>query len=76
MCEYKMLIDSVHVLLYLKKFKGQSQLFKTPIYLGMMAMIPNLIFPDPDFESHSAFLSYQKHASLSWITVQLLMPGS
>ncbi len=25
-----------------------------------MAMIPNLILPDPDFESHSAFLSLQK----------------
>jgi hypothetical protein len=71
-----MLIDSFRVLFYSKIFHGHSQLLKIPIYMGMldrdpksMAMIPNLFFPDPDSESHSAFLNYQKYARESSISV-------
>jgi hypothetical protein len=80
----KMLVNTIHVLLYSKNFKGQSQLFKIPIYLGMLdrdpksrAMIPKLIFLDQDYESHSAFLillNRVREIISDWSAT--LMPGS
>jgi hypothetical protein len=42
----KMLVNTVHVLLYSKLFKGQSQLFKIPSYLGMLDRDPESMGDD------------------------------